>query len=111
MIELHYKIAIILDLLGGMGMNVKITGNANATEAAKYVEYLEEKHGRKLNSLDINLSGDHADLSYSFAPVEFERIRRITGYLVGTMDHWNNAKAAEEAARVKHGLGSSDYTL
>ena len=34
----------------------------------------------------------------------FERIRRITGYLVGTMDHWNNAKTAEEADRVKHGL-------
>ncbi|MDD7513316.1 MAG: anaerobic ribonucleoside-triphosphate reductase [Clostridiales bacterium] len=89
-------------------MNVKITGNASAAEAAKYVEYLENKHGRKLNSLDIHLDGDHADLSYAFAPVEFERIRRITGYLVGTMDHWNNAKAAEEAARVKHDLGCSD---
>ena len=34
--------------------------------------------------------------------VKFERIRRITGYLVGTMDHWNNAKRAEEHDRVKH---------
>ena len=34
--------------------------------------------------------------------VGFERIRRITGYLVGTMDHWNNAKRAEEHDRVKH---------
>ena len=34
--------------------------------------------------------------------VGFERIRRITGYLVGTMDHWNDAKKAEEADRVKH---------
>ena len=33
---------------------------------------------------------------------KFERIRRITGYLVGTMDRWNNAKTAEEADRVKH---------
>lgn len=31
-----------------------------------------------------------------------ERIRRITGYLVGTMDRWNDGKKAEEAARVKH---------
>ncbi|MBR3706980.1 MAG: anaerobic ribonucleoside triphosphate reductase [Firmicutes bacterium] len=37
--------------------------------------------------------------------VGFERIRRITGYLVGTMDHWNNAKRAEEHDRVKHGMG------
>ena len=35
-------------------MNVKITGNASATEASKYVEYLEEKHGRKLNSLAVS---------------------------------------------------------
>ncbi|MCQ2544824.1 MAG: anaerobic ribonucleoside triphosphate reductase [Clostridia bacterium] len=35
----------------------------------------------------------------------FERIRRITGYLVGTMDHWNDAKTAEEKDRVKHSLG------
>lgn len=33
---------------------------------------------------------------------KFERIRRITGYLVGTTDRWNNAKRAEEKDRVKH---------
>ncbi len=36
--------------------------------------------------------------------VGFERIRRITGYLVGTMDKWNDAKRAEERDRVKHSL-------
>lgn len=36
--------------------------------------------------------------------VGFERIRRITGYLVGTMDKWNDAKKAEEHDRVKHDL-------
>jgi len=35
---------------------------------------------------------------------EVERIRRITGYLVGSMDRWNNAKRAEERDRVKHTL-------
>ncbi len=34
--------------------------------------------------------------------VPFERIRRITGYLVGTMEKWNDAKKAEERDRVKH---------
>ena len=34
---------------------------------------------------------------------KFERIRRITGYLVGTLDRWNNGKQAEEKDRVKHG--------
>lgn len=37
--------------------------------------------------------------------VGFERIRRITGYLVGTTDRFNNAKRAEEKDRVKHGIG------
>ena len=35
---------------------------------------------------------------------DFERIRRITGYLVGTTDRWNNAKRAEERDRVKDSL-------
>lgn len=37
--------------------------------------------------------------------VPFQRIRRITGYLVGTLDRFNNAKRAEERDRVKHGMG------
>lgn len=36
--------------------------------------------------------------------VKFERIRRITGYLVGTLDRFNNGKRAEEKDRVKHDL-------
>ena len=40
--------------------------------------------------------------------IEFERIRRITGYLVGTVDRFNDAKRAEESDRVKHGLNESD---
>lgn len=34
--------------------------------------------------------------------IKFERIRRITGYLVGTLDRFNDAKRAEEHDRVKH---------
>lgn len=37
-------------------------------------------------------------------PPKFERIRRITGYLVGTLDRFNDAKRAEEAQRVKHSV-------
>lgn len=38
--------------------------------------------------------------------VGFERIRRITGYLVGNLDKFNNAKRAEEADRLKHMAGT-----
>ena len=46
----------------------------------------------KKSQKNINLGKD----------IPFERIRRITGYLVGTMDKWNDAKKAEERDRVKH---------
>ena len=38
--------------------------------------------------------------------IGFERIRRITGYLVGTLDRFNNAKRAEEHDRVKHDIST-----
>ena len=87
-------------------MSVIITGNAPMEEAKAYVEYLEKKYNRKVKTLDINIDGEFADLNYEFEPQPFERIRRITGYLVGTMDKWNNAKRAEESDRVKHGTSS-----
>lgn len=44
--------------------------------------------------------------------VRFERIRRITGYLVGTLDRFNDAKCAEVRDRVKHTCGvSAEGTL
>ncbi|MGN0702632.1 MAG: anaerobic ribonucleoside-triphosphate reductase [Lentihominibacter sp.] len=89
-------------------MSVTITGNADPREAQAYVEYLENKFNRKVSKLDINIDGEFADLSYELEHVPFERIRRITGYLVGTMDHWNDAKSAEERDRVKHSLGNDE---
>lgn len=75
------------------------------SEAMEYVNYLNEKFPkRKLKKLTITLSEDkeEIDLRYDFHPVKFERVRRITGYLVGTTDRWNAAKLAEERDRVKH---------
>lgn len=42
--------------------------------------------------------------------VGFERIRRITGYLVGTLDRFNNAKRAEVSERVKHSVAGEVNT-
>jgi len=36
------------------------------------------------------------------AGIKFQRLRRITGYLVGTIDRWNDGKKAELADRTKH---------
>ncbi len=83
---------------------LNITGNADPKEAQAYVDYLQTKYNRKLESLDVQIDGDYADLKYRFEQVPFERIRRITGYLVGTLDRFNNGKRAEVEDRVKHGL-------
>lgn len=40
--------------------------------------------------------------------ISFDRIRRICGYLVGTLEKWNDAKKAEEKDRVKHGMGKKE---
>lgn len=56
----------------------------------------------------MNIEGDtmvtrlHARNGVVGEGVKFERIRRVTGYLVGTLDRFNNGKRAEEHDRVKH---------
>ena len=88
-------------------VKIKVTnGRMSEEEQERYVEYLESKYNRKLKELNIKMDGDYVDLSYTFAAEPFERIRRITGYLVGTMDKWNDGKTAEEKDRVKHSLDS-----
>jgi len=84
------------------GVEVYCEPEVGIEEAKKYVEYVEDKYNRKLANLSIDVVDDFVDLSYQFKTVPFERIRRITGYLVGTMERWNDAKTAEEHDRVKH---------
>lgn len=80
-------------------------GKMEQDEIKAYVKYLSGKNsGRTLKSLRVELDGDYVNLTYSLEPVPFERIRRITGYLVGTTDRWNNAKRAELNDRVTHGM-------
>lgn len=47
---------------------------------------------------------DAATLRKRGQGTKFQKIRRITGYLVGDMDRWNDGKRAEERDRVKHGI-------
>lgn len=62
------------------------------------------KYGREPKSMDIKVCGDEVEIRYGFEPVPFQRLRRITGYLVGDMSRWNNGKRAEEHDRVRHGV-------
>ena len=76
----------------------------NEEEKQAYLKRGIEKYGRALEKVEVKLDGEYADIHYYTSKMPFERIRRITGYLVGTMDKWNNGKRAEERDRVKHAV-------
>ena len=88
-----------------MACNVKVTGGTLPQEEIDiYVARAKEKFGKEPFGMDIHVDGEYVELSYDFGDQPFQRIRRITGYLVGTLDRFNNAKRAEESQRVKHGM-------
>ena len=67
-------------------MTVVVKGEPlSEQEQQAYVNYLQEKFGRRVDYLEIEAAGEEVNLSYRMSEVPFERIRRITGYLVGTM--------------------------
>lgn len=74
-------------------------------EIRAYIDRGNTQHPNSLvTGLALEVDGQDVGIHYELAPVPFDRIRRITGYLVGTMDRWNDAKTAEEADRVKHNV-------
>ena len=87
-----------------------------ATEALKEFDQYETMHVSCLVEAGVKLleaKDEKSAKEYYEAHAEyfdegkFERLRRITGYLVGTLDRWNDAKKAEEKARVKHSVNSA----
>ena len=79
-------------------------GELPQAEIDAYIDRAREKYGAVPQGIDIKVDGDFVELNYDFGDVPFHRIRRITGYLVGTLDRFNNAKRAEERDRVKHAV-------
>ena len=89
------------------GINVTVNGISHTSEQeiASYIDCVEQKTNERVSSLDLSpAENGKIAIEYVLQPQKFERIRRITGYLVGTVDRWNDAKQAEEHERVKHGL-------
>ncbi len=86
-------------------------------EALAEFDQYETMHVSCLVEVAMKLIGEKAgdkamkeyfdEHSMWFDEGKFERLRRITGYLVGTLDRWNDAKKAEEKARVKHSVNSA----
>ncbi len=85
-------------------MKVTVNGGTmSQAEIDEYVRRIRKKHpNRIINELTLTINGNYIDIQYNYDTVPFERIRRITGYLVGTLDRFNDAKKAEESQRIKH---------
>ena len=84
---------------------VNITGGACAQqEVDAYIARALELYGREPDAIDVHIDGDYVDLAYRYHNQPLHRIRRITGYRVGTLDRFNDAKRAEERDRVKHSM-------
>lgn len=85
--------------------DVIVTSNEEVSEEVirGYLTHVKQNnHGRMIQSMSLKFDGDEVGIGYYLEPEHFEKIRRITGYLVGDMTRWNDGKAAEEHDRVKH---------
>ena len=90
-------------------MDIKINNPENIPQeiVEKAIEMMEQENGRPVVEISIRRTGgpDEYGIIPVFAPVPFQRIRRITGYLVGDLNRFNNGKRAEVLDRVKHSCG------
>ena len=85
--------------------NVVVTANVEIEdyEVRNYIHQVLKFEKGILTTLNINIDDkDNVELEYTFHNEPFYRIRRITGYLTGNVNCWNNAKRAELRDRVKH---------
>ena len=79
--------------------------NMPVEEVKAYFAHANEQYPNTVGTVDIETDGEFVDLTYNLkerSDVPFQRIRRITGYLVGDLSRFNNAKRAEVGDRVKH---------
>ena len=81
-------------------------GTISEEEALAYVQRGREQYSEHLTEIIAEIDPQDPEfilLEYKWDGKPFHRLRRITGYLVGSLGRWNNAKRAEEHDRVKHG--------
>ena len=85
-------------------------GEMPLEEQRAYAEHAYHKEGSAVSWIKVKLDGEDAEIEYHLKQEHFQRIRRVTGYLVGDLDRFNDAKRAEERQRVYHGL-AHEHTI
>ncbi len=87
-----------------MKIEVK-NGTLPQVEIDAYVAKIKRDNpGKYIKSYVFTVDGDYVDVDFEYDIIPFERIRRITGYLVGGLDRFNDAKRAEVEDRLKHNI-------
>jgi len=85
------------------GVVISSTETLTTTIAREYVKRAIELNPRNnVERIDLVFDGDDVDIITTLSAKKFERVRRITGYLVGELDRFNDAKREEVEDRVKH---------
>ena len=84
------------------GVKVLNNGGYEDDEIKRYIEKAKGHAGDDISEITLTPKDGKVEIRYVTVLRKFERIRRRTGYLVGSVDRWNNAKRAEERERVKH---------
>ena len=84
-------------------MQITVIGNIPEEEVQRYVEMSKEKYkDTTIKKIILTEDGEFVDIEVEYSGVPFQRIRRITGYLVGDLSRFNNSKLKEVKDRVKH---------
>ena len=105
------------------GIHVEADFDCSDQELDQYIRIYDTDEFRKLKSLELKLApvgldgfkavdGDYIDVKATYTRVPFNRINRITGYLVPDVSRWNDGKKAERRDRTLHGgsrLGQRAY--
>ena len=91
---------------------VVVGGKMSEKEMKAYVDRATTLYPEKpITAMNIAIVDDeNVDIEYHYDTTPFQRIRRVTGYLAGTLDRFNNAKQAEVRDRVTHDVNTvSDF--
>ena len=90
------------------GVKVEILEGPTEYDEKELINYVirgrEKFPNKRLERIKLKFDGENVEITYNFEVVPFERVRRVTGYLVGTIDRWNDATRAELEDRVNHQL-------
>lgn len=101
-----WKGMVLMQLFRQDGVTVEVYNEELTDEEIR--QYIDRarlaKKGRKLIKVQLVVDGEDVEITSEYEAVPFERIRRITGYLVGRLTRANSAKSAEIADRTANNI-------